>query len=188
MKVVRGGSAAFGPVVKDRPAGTEVGKQPEKSTDLFEDGLGAVLYMGDSEVSGENRAGIAEDQVFPPVKNPFLAFREVIQTEETPRPVCICILDVGKGVLDSFRIVLETDGKSSAGDIPLPDIPERFAPTPEIRPRLFLLGQQVETESRKLLSPFPAVESGKGLPLKNGREVLFLLGSDDPPHAAFHLS
>jgi hypothetical protein len=83
--------------------------------------------------------------------------------------------------------VLETDGKSSAGDVPLPDIPERFAASPEIRPRLFLLGQQIETKSGKPLPSFPAVESGIGLLFKNGHEILFLPGSDDPPYAAVHL-
>jgi hypothetical protein len=43
MKVVRCGSAAFGSVVEDRPAGTEFGKEPEKSTDLSRDGLAAML-------------------------------------------------------------------------------------------------------------------------------------------------
>ena len=110
--------------------------------------------------------GIAENQVFASVEKPFLAFREMIQAEETAPLVCIFVAHVGEGVLDSSRIVLEADGKSSAGDIPLPDIPERFAALPEIRPRLFLLGQQIETKSGKTLHSFPAVESGIGLLLR----------------------
>jgi hypothetical protein len=143
--------------------------------------------VGDGEVSRENRARIAENQVFASVKNPFLAFREMLQAEKTPPLVGICLGGVGEGVLDSFRIVLETDGKSSAGDVSLPDIPKRSAAPPEIRPRLFLLGQQIETKSRKPLPSFPAVESGIGLLFKNGHEILFPPGSDDPPHPAVHL-
>jgi hypothetical protein len=111
--------------------------------------------MGDGEVGRENRARIAKNQEFAPVKNPFLAFREMLQAEETPTLVSIWFGDVGEGILDSFRIVLEADGKSTAGHVPLPDIPERFAAPPEIRPRLFLFGQQVETKSRKPLPSFP---------------------------------
>jgi hypothetical protein len=143
--------------------------------------------VGDGEVSRENRARIAENQVFASVKNPFLAFREMLQAEKTPPLVGICLGDVGEGVLDSFRIVLETDGKSSAGDVSLPDIPKRSAAPPEIQPRLFLLGQQIETKSREAIPSFIAVESGIGLLFKNGHEILFLPGSDDPPYAAVHL-
>jgi hypothetical protein len=39
MKVARCGSAAFGTVVEDRPAGSEFGKEPEKPVDLFRNGL-----------------------------------------------------------------------------------------------------------------------------------------------------
>jgi hypothetical protein len=43
MKVLRCGSAAFGSVVEDCPAGTEIGKEPEKSMDLLRNGLAAML-------------------------------------------------------------------------------------------------------------------------------------------------
>jgi hypothetical protein len=111
----------------------------------------------------------------------------MLQAEKTPPLVGICLGGVGEGVLDSFRIVLETDGKSSAGDVSLPDIPKRSAAPPEIQPRLFLLGQQIETKSREAIPSFIAVESGIGLLFKNGHEILFLPGSDDPPYAAVHL-
>jgi hypothetical protein len=39
--------------------------------------------MGDGEVRGENRHGIAEDKVFTSVEDSFLAFREMIQAKET---------------------------------------------------------------------------------------------------------
>jgi hypothetical protein len=39
--------------------------------------------MGDGEVRRENRHGIAEDQVFASVEDPFLVFRKMIQAEET---------------------------------------------------------------------------------------------------------
>jgi hypothetical protein len=80
MEMVWCGRSAFGPVVEHRPAGPEIGQEPKESRNYFRDGLGSMLQMGDGEVGGENRAGIAENQVFVSVKNPFLGFREIPQT------------------------------------------------------------------------------------------------------------
>ncbi len=71
--------------------------------------------MGDGEVRRENRHGIAEDQVFASVEDPFLAFREMIQAEETSPLLCIFFCHAGHTALDSSGIVLEADGKSPAG-------------------------------------------------------------------------
>jgi hypothetical protein len=38
----------------------------------------------------------------------------------------------GQAALDSSRIVLEADGKSPAGDIPLPGVLKRFVAFPKI--------------------------------------------------------
>jgi hypothetical protein len=140
MKVVRCGSTAFGSVVEDRPIGTKFSPELEKGAAMFRDGLAAMLYMGDGEVGGENRHGIAKDQVFASVEDSFLAFREMIQAEETSSLVCILFAHVGQATLDSSRVVLEADGKSPARDIPLPDSLERFAALPKVQPRPFLLG------------------------------------------------
>jgi hypothetical protein len=139
MKVVRCGSAAFGSIVEDHPAGTKFSQELEKGFDMFSDGLAAMLQMGDGEVGRENRHGIAKNQVFAPVEEPFLPFREMIQAEETSSIVCIFFAHAGQAALDSSRIVLEADGKSSAGDIPFPDLPERFVAFPKVQPRLFLV-------------------------------------------------
>jgi hypothetical protein len=39
--------------------------------------------MGDDEVRSENRHGVAKDQIFASVEDPFLALRQTIQTEKT---------------------------------------------------------------------------------------------------------
>ena len=43
MKVIRCGSAAFGSVVEDRPAGTKISHELEKGIDMFSDGLAAMV-------------------------------------------------------------------------------------------------------------------------------------------------
>jgi hypothetical protein len=95
--------------------------------------------MGDGEVRRENRHGIAEDQVFVSVEDSFLVFREMIQTEKTSPPGCIFFCHTGQAALDSSGIVLEADGKSPAGEIPLSDVLKQFVTFPKIQPRLFLL-------------------------------------------------
>jgi hypothetical protein len=139
MKMVRGGSSAFGPIVENRPAGTQFGHELEKGFDVFSDGLAAMLCMGNGEVGRKNRPGVTEDQVCAPIEEPFLCIGEMIRAEETSPLVRILAAHGCQAALDSSRIILEADGKSPAGDIPLPDIPERFAALPEIQPGLFLL-------------------------------------------------
>jgi hypothetical protein len=78
--------------------------------------------MRDGEVRRKNRHGIAEDQVVASVEDPFLAFREMIQAEETWLIVWSFLAYISQATLDSSGIVLETDGKSPAGDLPLPDL------------------------------------------------------------------
>ena len=95
--------------------------------------------MGDGEVRRENRHGIAEDQVFASVENPFLAFRKMIQAKETSSVFCIFFAQVSCAALDSSGIVLEADRKSPTGDIPLFDVLKRFVAFPKIEPGLFLL-------------------------------------------------
>jgi hypothetical protein len=95
--------------------------------------------MGDGEVRRENRHGIAENQIVASVEDPFLAFREMIQAEETLPLVYISFANVGQAAFDSSPIVLEADGKSPAEDIPLPDVLKGFVAFPKIQPCFFLL-------------------------------------------------
>jgi hypothetical protein len=82
--------------------------------------------MRNGEVRRENGHGVAEDQVVASVKNSFLAFRELIQTEETSPFSSVFRIHHGRTALDSSGIELEADGKSPVGEITLPDILQRF--------------------------------------------------------------
>jgi hypothetical protein len=70
--------------------------------------------MGDSEVRGENRHGIAKDQVVVSVEDSPLAFGEAIQAEEASPFLYIYFPYIGQAALDSPGILLEPYGKSSA--------------------------------------------------------------------------
>ena len=83
MKVSRCGGATFRAIVKDCPAITKISHELKEGLDRFSDGLESMVYMGNGEVGREDRHGITKDQIFASVEDPFLAFREVIQTEET---------------------------------------------------------------------------------------------------------
>ena len=45
MKVVRCGSTAFRSVVEDRPAGTKISHELEECSNMFINGLKAMIYM-----------------------------------------------------------------------------------------------------------------------------------------------
>jgi hypothetical protein len=72
-------------------------------------------------VRRKNRHGIAENQIFTPVKNSFLAFGEVLQAKKTSPFFYIRFSHIGCTAPNSAGIVLEPNGKSIAGDISLPD-------------------------------------------------------------------
>jgi len=90
-------------------------------------------------VRGKNGHGIAEDQIFAPVKNSLLAFREILQAKKTSPPLYISFSHIGCTALNSTGIVLKANGKSIAGDISLPDFFKQFVTLLKILPRLFLL-------------------------------------------------
>jgi hypothetical protein len=119
MKVIRSGGPASRTVVEDHPPLPEIGREPEKCLDVSSDGLAAMVHMGNGEVGGQYRCGIAEDQKFISIKDPLLFFRETIQAEETPLFVCILLADIGGAALDSSGIVLNADGKSPARHLTL---------------------------------------------------------------------
>jgi hypothetical protein len=70
--------------------------------------------VGDGEVRRENRHGIAEDQVIVSIEDPFLAFRKMIQAEETMPLPSIFFCHIGRTALDSTGVVLEAGGKPPA--------------------------------------------------------------------------
>jgi hypothetical protein len=142
--------------------------------------------MAESEVTGENRAGIAENQVCPSIKDPLLVFREMLQTEEARPFTGFCFVCSRKSVLDSFLVVLESDRKSSASDFPFPDSPQRIAPPPEVSPNLPLRRQQVMAKDRKPLSPLLPIENCIGFFFKKGDETLFFIGPDVHPRIPLH--
>ncbi len=106
-----------------------------------------MLYMGDSEVREKNRHGIAQDQIFAPVKNSPLAFGEVLQAKKTSSFLYISFSHIGRAALHSTGIVLEANRKSIAEDISLPDFFKQFVTFSKILPSLFLLRQELETKS-----------------------------------------
>ena len=120
--MIRCRSTASGSVVEDCPAGTEIRHELEKGIDMLNYGLTSMVQMGDSEVRGEDRHGIAKDQVVVSVEDSPLAFGEAIQAEEASPFVYIFSPYVGQAAPDSSRILLKAYRKSSALDIPLLDV------------------------------------------------------------------
>jgi hypothetical protein len=136
--MIRCRGAAFWSIVENFPERAKISHKLKKNTDMFNDTLAAMVYMGDSEVGRENRHGIAEDQVITSVEDPLLAFREIIQAEETSALVSVFFIYVGRAALDPSRIVLEPDRKSFAKNFPFLDTLECFASFPKILPGLLL--------------------------------------------------
>jgi hypothetical protein len=87
----------------------------------------------------KNRHGVTEDQVFIPIKDPFLPIREVIQTEETWPLGSIFFSHNGKTALDSSGVVLEADSESPARDFPLPDSLKQSVTFPKLQPCFLLV-------------------------------------------------
>jgi hypothetical protein len=127
---------------------------------MFSTGLIAVVYMGDSEVGREYRHRIAEDQVIFPIEDSFLVFGKMIQAEKTWLLVSLLPAHFSRAALDPFWIVLEANREPLAGDIPHPDILQRFVTFPEIEPFLFLFRQEIKAKFREV---FPCVETGVNL-------------------------
>jgi hypothetical protein len=80
--------------------------------------------MGDGEVGWENRHGIAENQVISSVKDSFLVFRKMIQTEKTLPLLRNVLAHLGCTALDPHGIILKANGKSFTRNISLFDIPK----------------------------------------------------------------
>jgi hypothetical protein len=118
---------------------------------MFGDRLRAVVQMGDREVGRENRHGIAEDQVFASIEDPLLGLGEMVQAEKAGTFVSVLIAHGGRAASHPPGVVLEADGKPGALNFPLTGLPEQFAAFAKIIPGLFLLREEVETESRKSL-------------------------------------
>lgn len=118
MKVVRSRGPASRAIVEDHPPGPKIGHEPEKCLDMFSDGLAAMVHMGNGKMGSKYWCGVAEDQVFISIENPFLFFREMIQAEKASLFICALLADVGGAAPDSAGIVLNANGKSPAENIP----------------------------------------------------------------------
>ena len=88
-----------------------------------------------------------------PVEDPFLAFREMMQAEETGPAAYILLTHSGQGALHSSGVVLKENGKPLTGDMPLAASPDRFVAFPKKRPRLFLLREEFQTKFSQTLRP-----------------------------------
>ena len=124
--------------------------------------------MRDGEVRRENRHGIAEDQETVSAEDPLLVAREMSQAEETGSLLCVLFGHSRRAALDPSGIVLEADRKSPAGQIPFPDLLERFIAFAKILPGLSLLRQELEAEAGKTLQASFSAEASVGLQVKNG--------------------
>jgi hypothetical protein len=58
-------------------------------------------------------------------------------------PVRFGIPDAGHAASDSSRVILEANGKSLTGEMPLPNTFQRFVASPKISPCFLLLGQKL---------------------------------------------
>jgi hypothetical protein len=109
MKVVRCGGTTLRPVVEDRPIRAEIRDQPEEETDVPGDRLEAMVQVRHDEVTRENGHGVAKDQIFVPVEDPFLTFGQTIEAEKTSSFAYFSFTYGGQTTFDSARIVLEAD-------------------------------------------------------------------------------
>lgn len=95
-------------------------------------------YIGDGEVGMKNGHGIAEDEVFVSVENPFLTVRQVIEAKKTWTIGWGLSAHGGKGAPDPSRVVLEENGKTIAAKTSHPDLFQRLVTVPKFAPRLTL--------------------------------------------------
>jgi hypothetical protein len=56
--MIRCGSAAFRPIIKNGPVGTKISRELKEGLDMFINGLKAVIYMGDGEVRRKTGIGL----------------------------------------------------------------------------------------------------------------------------------
>src|SRR5439155_8266419 len=82
MQVVGGRGAALGAVVEDGVARTHRLGELEQVRETFADALGTVGAVGDGEMLGENREGIAEDEVIVPERDASLLARSILCAEK----------------------------------------------------------------------------------------------------------
>jgi len=157
MEMVRGRGAASWPIVEDRPAVAKITHEVKKNIDMFSDGLRLMDKMGNSEMTGKNRHGVAENKEFLLVEDPFLLFRQILEAEKTWPFVDAFFSNICQGTPDSSGVMLDSDGKPAAGDLPCLCIFQGFVALLQITPRLFLFRQEIHTnlgERFHTLSPF----------------------------------
>jgi hypothetical protein len=139
MEMVRRGSAASGPVIKYRPAAAKISHEMQKNFNMLRDGLRLMGEVGDGEMSGKNRHGVAENQEFLLVEDPFLIFRQTVETEKTRPLFDAFLLNVCQGAPDSAGVMLNVDGKSVASYFPGQDVFQGPVSLLQSKPRFFLL-------------------------------------------------
>ena len=101
-------------VIKDEKTRAEVGHECEQRGDGPGEFLRAMVQVGNGEVGRKYGHRIAEDQVVLPVEYAFLFFGQVGGAKKAGPLGHALFPHVGKGALDSSRVVLDTDGKSAA--------------------------------------------------------------------------
>lgn len=186
MKVIGCRGAASWAVIKNRPVRTEIGCELEEGIDLPPDSLGMVVETGYGEVKRENRHGIAEDQVFVPVPNPFLLFREMIQAKKAWTIIHRLFSHIGQGALHPSGVVLNAYREFAAGDVPYHHAPQKFIALSTSRPRFFLIREKFTTKLGKAFPMFPSFKNSVGLLVhKHGRVCGFHCFFHAPAFIAF---
>jgi hypothetical protein len=130
---------------------------------MFRNDLRTMVRASDGEVGRENGHRVAEDQVLTPVQNAFLPLWKMAEAEKTWPPVYILFVHASHSTFHSSRILLEKNGESITGERPLADAVERFIAVSKKRPCQFLLGEERETEMRKIAGGISSVEFGVDL-------------------------
>ena len=94
--------------------------------------------VGNGEMTGKNRHGVAENKEFFVVENPFLIFWEIVEAEKAWPFVDIGFSHICQGAPDSSGVTLNVDGKPIAGDFPYFNLFQGFVALLQIMPHLFL--------------------------------------------------
>lgn len=109
MEVVRRRSATPRPIIEKRPVIAKVAHEVKKSFYMLSDGLGLMNDVGNSEMTGKNRHGVAEDKELLAVEDPFLIFRQIVKAEKTWPFNDAFISHICQGAPDSSGVVLNKD-------------------------------------------------------------------------------
>jgi hypothetical protein len=76
---------------------------------MLGDGLGLMNDVGNSEMTGKNWHGVAEDKELLVVEDPFLIFRQIVEAEKTWPFNDALISHICQSAPDSSGVVLNKD-------------------------------------------------------------------------------